>query len=66
MLSVAVMRSTRYDDIPSSSDVATNEHDDAPRVAGDVERRLPGRVGGADDVDVVALARLALRRRVAP
>ena len=36
--------------------VAANEHHDAPRVLGEVHRRLPGRVARADDVDHLVLA----------
>ena len=61
-----VILSTRYRDIESSSVGAADHEHDPLGVAGEVEGRLAGRVGGADDVDVVALAlaRLAGRRAV--
>ena len=47
--------------------LAAAEHADAARVGGEEDRRLTGRVAGADDVDVQAVhvRRLAARRAVA-
>ena len=56
MLSVARICATRYIDIESSSRAPRTSITTRLRVAGEVQRGLPGGVRGADDVDLVALA----------
>ena len=53
MLSVARIRETRYWDIVASSDCPRTTSTTSRRVARQVEGRLPGGVGGADDVHVL-------------
>ena len=63
MLSAALIRSTRYCDIDFSSASPRTSSTTRAGEAGEVERRLPGGVGRADDVDVVALGGSCVARR---